>query len=77
MKSSHDLKLVKTLDGHNYLTMQRLEEEIGEFLTENGGRLSLVDLASLLGVSTDIMDPFVNKYCFKTKAEVVNGQLVA
>ena len=68
--------MVKTLDGRSYLTIQHLENELGELLVENAGRLGLDDLASLLGITSDVLDPFINKYCFKTKAEVVNGQLV-
>ena len=73
---AHGLKLVKTLDGRSYLTTERLEEEIAQLIFENGGRISVEDLASLLSVSSDVIEPFVNKYCFKTKAEVVMGQLV-
>lgn len=67
------LLLVKTLDGRSYLTTERLEEEIAQLIFENGGRISVEDLASLLSVRSDIIEPFVNKYCFKTKAEVVMG----
>lgn len=74
--STHGLQLVRTLDGHSYLTTERLEEEIAELLNENGGRLALEDLASLLGLGSDVIEPFVNRYCFKTRAEVVMGLLV-
>lgn len=47
-----------------------------ELIDENGGRITLGDLGTLLAVNADIVQTYVHKVCAEIDAEIVNGQIV-
>jgi len=75
--NSQGLKLIKTHDGRYLLTPQQLESEIEAVLKESDGRVALGEMASILGVSLEVMEPHVNKVCVKMECEKVYGHMIS
>ncbi|GJQ09556.1 hypothetical protein GpartN1_g1347.t1 [Galdieria partita] len=59
------VQVLYTQDGREYVTFERLQEEILEELKLHGGRLNLVDLISLLGVDLPYIESAIEKILSK------------
>jgi hypothetical protein len=55
------LSIVYTNDGKEYLTLDQVEREIKQELQHHGGRISIVDLPTLLNVDITVIENAVNK----------------
>ncbi|CDW88324.1 UNKNOWN [Stylonychia lemnae] len=71
------IKLIYTQDGKEYLTNEQLEKEIKELLQESGGRLSVLEIPSHLGVNIDVVERSVDQIVKKNKLNLINGQLIS
>ena len=72
-----DSDLLHTSNGREYVTRSQLVEELGEVLQGCGGRLSLVELPSLLGMDLAHCQAAADALCASSDQKVIlaNGEL--
>jgi hypothetical protein len=58
------------------LTQEQFEREIKELVETNAGRIALKELPAHLGVSIEIIEPTVMKFCATNQGEIVNGSII-
>lgn len=57
--ASGRVQLIHSQDGKEYVTPEHLTREIETLVTENTGRMSLIDIASYVGIGIEIVEPIV------------------
>ena len=58
------------------MTPARLTDEIEGIVAKNTGRMSLIDIASYVGVGIEVVEPTVLELCSYGKGKVVNGTYI-
>ena len=68
--------LIHTEDGKQYLTPDRIANEIEEIVAQNMGRMSLLDISSFIGVGIEVVEPAVMDLCALGKGKLINSSFI-
>ena len=58
------------------MTPERLATEIEQVVAQNMGRMSLIDIASFVGVGIEVIEPTVLELCHGGKGKLINGSFI-
>lgn len=71
------VQLIYTSDGKEYLTNEQLEREIRDTLSEQGGRINILELPQHIGVNIEIIERAMDTYVKRNRVTLINNQLIS
>ncbi len=71
------MQLIYTSDGKEYLTHDQLEREIRDTLSEQGGRINILELPLHIGVNIEIIERAMDTFVKKNRVTLINNHLIS
>lgn len=71
------VQLIYTSDGKEYLTNEQLEREIRDTLSEQGGRINILELPQHIGVNIEIIERAMDTFVKRNRVTLINNHLIS